>query len=80
MFPEPSDQRPASYETAFLTVEGNIADFFVGTDRTGSGDEGGTALALSSAPGVSGSSRSVPRSGFWLGWGHRLPRSLNRPP
>jgi hypothetical protein len=46
MLSEPSDQCLAAYETAFLTVEGNIADFFLGTDRTGSGDEGGHAAGV----------------------------------
>ena len=35
MPPKPGDQCPAAYETAFLTVEGDVAHFFPGTDRIG---------------------------------------------
>src|SRR5208283_1447996 len=50
MPPEPGDQRPAAYEPAFLADEGDIADAFLGTDRSGSGDEGGHAAGVVVGP------------------------------
>ena len=41
---------PGSDESAFLTVEGDVAHFFLGADRTGSGDEGGHGAGIVVGP------------------------------